>query len=321
MRAFSLSLFLWFFSGCISRGVEVVPFLEPTAEADVDDLVARVNAWDDIETLVLRVDLQFETVEESGSGKGRRYRTASGRMLLSRPSSIRLDIQAPVLNAQIAEMASDGEHFQLLIHPLEYRALIVGSNVGSYREQRQRIENDPELAEAGPLLNMRPQHFTSALLPAPLDEETIAFAHEDLVVEPDRRPRAKKNAQVRKSYYVLDAVRRGERAPRAQFWFDRLGEIQLVRQRVFDPEGHLTTDVQYEGWLPAEAAGGRSLPGRVRIERPHDDYALVLTVHPDGIEVNRELPEAAFVVEVPSEWEDTIRRINLDEHPTPQDPR
>ena len=102
----------------------------------------------------------------------------------------------------------DGEHFQLLIFPVEYRALIVGSNVGSYREQRQRIENDPELAEAGPLLNMRPQHFTSALLPIPLDEETIAFAHEDLVVEPDRRPRAKKNAQIRKSYYVLDAVHR-----------------------------------------------------------------------------------------------------------------
>ncbi|HEY7699832.1 MAG TPA: hypothetical protein VIE88_15525, partial [Vicinamibacteria bacterium] len=56
-----------------------------------------------------------------------------------------------------------------------------------------------------------------------------------------------------------------------------------------------------------------SLPTRVRIERPYDDYALVVTVHPDGIQVNRDLPGTAFVLEVPPEWGENIRRINLDE--------
>jgi hypothetical protein len=303
------------FSACVSRGVEVVPFLSPTAWATVEDLVARVNAWEEIHSLVLRVDLQFETVEQTEEGKGRQYRTANGRLLLRRPSSIRLNIQAPVLSTDIAEMASDGERFQLLIHPPEYRAFIVGSNAASYREEKLRLAKDPDLERAGPLLNIRPQHFTGAFLPAVIDSETQAFVHEEQLTEPDLRPGAAKNAEVRKSYYVLNAVRRGARSPHAQFWFDRIDNITLVRQRVFDANGYLTTDIRYQGWLPPAAAEGHSLPMRVRIERPYDDYALVVTVHPDGIQLNRELPDTAFLLEMPSEWGDRVRRIDLDERP------
>jgi hypothetical protein len=298
---------------CISRGVDIVPFLPPTASTTLESLVARVNAWEEIHTLVLRVDLQFETVEETEKGRGRQYRTANGRLLLSRPNSIRLNIQAPVLSADIAEMASNGERFQLLIHPPEYRALIVGSNAASYREEKAKLEKDPELGKAGPLLNIRPQHFTGAFLPAVIDAETEAFVHEEQVTERDLRPGAKKNAEVRKSYYVLTAIRKGAGSPHAQFWFDRIGSIALVRQRVFDAQGYLVTDIRYDGFLPPESADGHSLPARVRIERPYDDYALVVTVRPDGILVDRDLPETAFVLEVPPEWGESVRRIDLDE--------
>ncbi|MGH9390348.1 MAG: hypothetical protein ACRD1Z_12095 [Vicinamibacteria bacterium] len=300
-------------SSCISRGVDIVPFLAPTATTTLEGLVARVNAWEEIHSLVVRVDLQFETVEETEKGKGRQYRTANGRLIVRRPSSIRLNIQAPVLSADIAEMASDGKRFQLLIHPPQYRALLSGSNDASYREEKAKIEKDPELGKAGPLLNIRPQHFTGAFLPAVIDAGTEALLHEEQVTEHDPRPGAKKNAAVRKSYYVLTAVRKGARSPHAQFWFDRIGNIALVRQRVFDAQGYLVTDIRYEGWLPPSTAGGHSLPARVRIERPYDEYALVVTVRSDGILVNRDLPENAFVLEVPPEWEDSLRRIDLDE--------
>jgi hypothetical protein len=299
--------------GCISRGVDIVPFLAPTATATLEDLVARVNAWEEIRSVVLRVDLQFETVEETEKGKGRQYRTANGRLLLGRPSSIRLNIQAPVLSADIAEMASDGRRFQLLIHPPEYRALISGSNDASYQEEKARLEKDPELGKAGPLLNIRPQHFTAAFLPALIDAGTEAFLHEEQVTGPDPRAGAKKDAEVRKSYYVLTAVHRGAGSPHAQFWFDRMGDVALVRQRVYDPRGYLVTDIRYDGFLPASAAAGHKLPARVRIERPYDDYALVVTVRPDGILVNRDLPENAFTLEVPPEWGESLRRIDLDE--------
>lgn len=317
MRTFILTATLVgaVFSGCISRGVDVVPFLTPTATTTLDELVRRINAWDQIETLVLRVDLQFETVEETEKGKGRQYRTANGRLVLRRPSSIRLNIEAPVLSASIAEMASDGRRFQLLIHPPEYRAFIEGSNDAPYREERVKIEKDPELSKAGPLLNIRPQHFTGAFLPTTIDAETQAFLHEEQVTEPDRRPGAKQDAEVRKSYYVLDAVRRGARSPHAQFWFDRMGQVTLVRQRVYDHDGYLATDIRYDRFLPPLAEGGPALPASVRIERPYDDYSLVVTVRPDDIIVNRELPESAFVLEVPPEWGESVRRIDLDEKP------
>jgi hypothetical protein len=261
---------------------------------------------------VLRVELQFETVVANDEGKGRQYRTADGRLILSRPRSIRLNVQAPLLSAEIAEMASDGERFQLLIHPPQYRALLSGSNDSSYREEKARIANDPELAKAGPLLNIRPQHFTGAFLPELLDYETRAYVHEEQVIEPDPRTGAREGAEVRKSYYVLDAVRLGASSPYAQFWFDRMGKVTLARQRVFDAGGYLATDARYESWLPASAASGHALPARVRIERPWDDYALVVSVRPDGIVVNRELPDSAFVLEVPATWGE-VRRIDLDE--------
>ncbi len=304
-----------FLSSCLSRGVDVVPFLPPTATATLEDLVMKVNASEGIRSLVLRVDLQFETVLSTEKGKARQYRSANGRLILSRPSSIRLNVQAPVLSADIAEMASDGDRFQLLIHPPEYRAFIMGSNGASYREETAKLEADPKLGKAGPLLNIRPQHFTGAFLPAIVDAGSRAFVHEEQVVERDLRPTARKNAQVRKSYYVLSAVRTGADSPHAQFWFDRMGTIALVRQRIFDAQGYLVSDIRYEGWLPPESDSAPSLPARVRIERPYDDYALLMTVHPDGIRVNQELPETAFVLEVPPEWGDDVRRIDLDEKP------
>ena len=60
---------------------------------------------------------------------------------------------------------------------------------------------------------------------------------------------------------------------------------------------------------------GRSLPSRVRIERPHDDYALVVNVRPDGLQTNRKLPDTAFVVTPPAEWASSLRRIDLDDRP------
>jgi hypothetical protein len=315
LRTFALGSLtsLWLAAGCVSRGVDFIPFLPPTAEASVDDLVARVNDRASIASLVLRVDLQFQTVLEAEKGHGRQYRSAKGRLLIERPRFIRLNIEAPILSANIAEMASDGKRFQLLIHPPEYRALIEGSNGRAYREESAKLDRDPDLKKAGPLLNIRPQHFTDAFLPERIDSDAFAFVNEEQTVEPDSRPGAKKGAEVRKSYYLLTVVDAGRRTPRCQFWFDRLGELRLSRQRVFDESGRLVTDIRYTDYLPPDPASGKRFPATVRIERPYDDYTLVVSVHPDGIVVDRDLPETAFVLTVPPEWGDSVRRIDLDE--------
>jgi len=301
---------------CISKKVDIVPFLEPTETATLDELVAHINEWNAIQSLVLRIDLQIETIVQADEGEGRRYRTAQGRLLLERPRRIRLNIEAPILSANIAEMASNGERFQLLIHPPEYRALIQGRNDQNYREQTDKLERDPELEKAGALVNIRPQHFTDAFLLATVPIEgphMVAFLEEERIDEPDTRPRAKDGALVRKSYYVVTALRLGESSPRARYWFDRFGELELARQQVYGPDGRLVSDIRYSDYLPPQGDSGVRIPARVDIDRPYDDYGLVVNVKPDGIMVNRELPDTAFVITAPEEWGDSVRHINLDE--------
>ena len=299
---------------CISKKVNVVPFLAPTRTATLEELVAHINQWKEIRTLVLRVDLQFETVERADEGEGHQYRTAQGRLLLERPRKIRLNIEAPILSANIAEMASNGERFQLLIYPPDYRALIEGRNDRSYHEETAKLDQDPELAKAGPLVNIRPQHFIDAFLLAtvPIEERhTFTFLEEERVEEPDTRPRAKDGALVRKSYYVVTAVHRGESSPRARYWFDRLGELALARQQVYAPDGSLIADIRYADYLPPQGDVSVRIASRVHIERPYDDYGLVVNVKPNGVTINRDLPDTAFVVTVPEEWGDSVRHIDL----------
>lgn len=302
--------------GCVSRKVDVIPFLPPTETATLDALVADINRWENVRSLVLPVDLQFETVEAAEEGQARQYRTAQGRLLLQRPSHIRLNIEAPILSASIAEMASDGERFQLLIHPPEYRALIVGTNERDYRGEADRLDEDPELKKAGPLINIRPHHFTGAFLIPPIPREdpyATALLHEERVVESDERPGAKPSSNVRKSYYVLTVSRLGRATPIVRYWFDRLGSLTLKRQQVYDAAGLLASDIRYGDYLPPDSATGVAFPSRVRIERPYDEYTLSVTVRPGGTIVNRDLPETAFEVRAPEEWKDSLRRIDLDE--------
>ncbi len=297
---------------CVSRRVNVPPFIAPTSDATLQDLIAIVNQRREIATLTAKVDLQFETSEGAETGRLRRFRTAQGRIILARPESIRLQIEAPMLGVNLAEMASDGQRFQLLIYPEDYRALIEGSNDREYLAQAEKMESDPELKKAGPLANIRPQHFTSAFLFEPIDIEdpdTIAVVEEDRPLEEDDRPGAKKGQMVVRSYYVLSVIRRGESSPRYRYWFDRSRGLKLVRQRSYSRRGLLLGDVTFSKY---QTTAGLSLPRETYIVRPNERYALRITVKSGTLVLNRDIPETAFSIEAPPEWDDTVHRIDLD---------
>ena len=93
--------------GCFSRGIKGVPFLKPTATATLDELVTEINRIG--RAPVARAPSR-SLVRDGGH-------IANCRLPLSRPSSIRVNVEAPVLSADIAEIAFDGNRFQLLIHP------------------------------------------------------------------------------------------------------------------------------------------------------------------------------------------------------------
>jgi len=300
-------------SSCISRGVNVPPFISPTSDATLSDLIVIVNQRREVQTLTARVDLQFETREGAEEGRLRRFRSAQGRIILARPESIRLQIEAPVLGVNLAEMASDGRRFQLLIYPEDYRALIVGSNDREYLERTREMETDPELKKAGPLVNIRPQHFTTAFLFDAInvqDPEIIAVMEEARRLVEDDSPGAKREQMVVKSYYVLSVIRRGETSPRHQYWFDRSRGLELVGLKSFSREGLLLGDVTFSDYLPT--ALPVTLPSRIYIVRPYDRYALLITMNSQTLELNRDIPETAFTLDAPTEWSDSVRRVDLD---------
>ena len=300
---------------CVSRRVNVPPVTGATSDATLQDLIAIVNQRQEIETLTAKVGLQFETSEGAEAGRLRRFRTAQGRIILARPESIRLQIEAPVLGVNLAEMASDGRRFQLLIYPQDYRAFIEGSNDREYLEQTEEMESDPKLKKAGPLANIRPQHFTSAFLFEAIDTEdpeTIAVMEETRRLEEDNTPGAKKEQMVIRSYYVLSVIRRGERSPRYRYWFDRSRGLELVGQRSYSRRGMLMGDVTFSKYQPAQGSAGLSLPGETYIVRPYDRYALRITVKSGTLVLNQDIPETAFSIDAPPEWGGAVRRIDLD---------
>ena len=300
---------------CVSRGVNVPPFIAPTSDATLQDLIAIVNQRSEAETLTAKVDLQFETNEGAETGRLRRFRTAQGRIILARPESIRLQIEAPVLGVNLAEMASDGRRFQLLIYPDDHRAFIEGSNNKEYSEQAARMESDPELKKAGPLANIRPQHFTSAFLFEPIDRQdpnTIVVMEEDRPLEEDDSPGAKKGQMVIRSYYVLSVIRRGASSPSYKYWFDRTRGLELVGLRTYSRKGLLQGDVTFSSYQPAATTTGLRLPEETYIVRPEDRYALRITLKSGTLVLNRDIPMTAFSIEAPPEWGDSVRRIDLD---------
>lgn len=298
-------------SSCVSRRVELPPLIPPTREVTLGELVEIVNLRQQVKTFISRIDLQFVTRERSEEGVGRRYRSGQGRILLARPEHIRLSIEAPVLSANIADLASDGDRFQLLIYPEDYRALIEGSNRASYAEEARRLDQDPKLKKAGPLVNIRPQHFTEAFLFEPVDLDEANYNEERQLERDDRSERH--GRPVIRSYYVVSVVHRGEKAPRWKYWFDRSRDMTLARQQHFDSKGLLRGDVRFSDYLPPDPSTGIRFPSRIDIERPYDDYTLRITLKPDSVQVNREIPPAAFTIEPPPEWADSLRRVDLDQ--------
>lgn len=308
----SIGLGLLPFLSCVSKQVQVPTAVPLLREATVAELIERVNERQRIQTLTAQVDLQFETLEKAEKGEARRFRKADGRLLLARPALIRLQIQLPLLKTSLAEMASDGERFQLLVNPSEYRAFIEGSTRGDYSREAQELDSHPELKKAGPLINIRPQHVTEAFLFEPIREapesRTLAVMHESREIEDDRRPGAKRGQRVLRSYYVLQVIEHGELHYR--YWFDGgARELPLTRKQVFGPGGRLVADLSFAQYGP------ENVPTVVRLERPQEAYSLTLTLSPGSIVVNRELLATVFSVKIPADWEESIRRINLEARP------
>lgn len=284
--------------------VNVPPLLAPLSQADTAQLINEVNRLAALRSIRGKVDIQFQDTSFAEEGIAEKYRTADGTVYVQRPGQIHLLIQAPFTGTKIAEMTSDGTHFKIAVLQGEqqYKKFVTGTNNAVYKRlpmegssgasNSNRNRATPEQRARSVLSNLRPQHFTDALLVRPIETGSGAtyVRSEFFQDEPDTRPRAKSNARVVRGYYILDElVQDGSAGMRLarRLWFDRVGGIRLARIQTFDESGALITDVTYSE--PKNFGESNFLmPSRIELTRPEDHYKLSVTYQsPEDVVLNK----------------------------------
>jgi hypothetical protein len=300
------------------KKIEVPQLLTPMSSASRDRLLQEVNRLSMVQSIHGKVDIQFEDTSFATAGIADQYRLVDGDITLQRPGKILLIIQFTFVD--IAQMASDGEHFRVAVlkGDEKYKRFVKGTNSAVYpkldtdgaassNDQKKTVKQT-----VSALSNLRPQHLTDAFMIRPIDPKLIYVQSDFFQEEPDTRRQAKKGARVMRPYYLLEeftAPTDGESRIVRRFWFDRVSGIRLARVQSYDDKGSLVTDVTYSNEKTLGNGQTASLPSRIEITRPQDQYKLNITYQEAGsVELNREYPARAFVLE--NKWQ--LPEVDLD---------
>ena len=317
---------LLFTAGCglfgAKKKITVPQLLTPLAKADRNRLIQEVNRLSTVKSIHGKVDIQFEDTSFASSGIADQYRLVDGTITLQRPGQIYLIIQFTFVD--LAQMTSDGEHFRVAVLKGDdkYRRFVKGTNSADYGKfdadgesaAPQSDQQKTEKVTVSALSNLRPQHLTDAFMIRPIEpNSSLVYAQSEFFnEEPDVRRPAKKDARIMRGYYLLEefsTAAPGEAKLVRRFWFDRVGDIRLARVQSYDEKGQLITDVSYSNEKALGAGPIASLPSRVEITRPQDQYKLSITYQDSAsVELNRDYPPRAFMLE--NKW--GLPEVDLD---------
>ena len=291
------------------RKITVPQLLTPLADANKDRLIQEVNRLSTVRSIHGKVDIQFEDTSFASSGVADQYRLVDGTITLQRPGKIYLVIQFTFVD--IAQMASDGERFSVAVlkGADKYKRFVKGTNNANYPKldtngttSTTNNEKQKETETVSALSNLRPQHLTDAFMIRPIEpNSSLIYAQSQFFnEEADIRRQAKKGARIMRGYYLLEefSMDGGDAKLLRRFWFDRVSGIRLARVQTYDDRGALITDVSYFNEKTLGSSTTASLPSRIEITRPQDQYKLSISYQDSAsVELNREYGPKAFVLE------------------------
>jgi hypothetical protein len=211
------------------------------------------------------------------------YKEIRGYVLLRKPSMLRMKGLLPVVRNTAFDMVSDGDEFKLWIPP-KNKFVIGSSKAGSDNND----DNDPA---AKRLENMQPQYIYDAFLIPGISPEEIPVLENGYEVALDSRKH-----RVEQPDYELAVIRKaGEGwylARRIEF-----SRIDLLphRQRIYDQQGNVATDVHYQDYKDYD---GTTFPSLIQIERPKESYDITLSMV--KLEINKSLTDDQFALEQPA---------------------
>lgn len=236
--------------------------------ADQKSLITRVAAnYDAVHDFNATVDMTpaVGSVEKS---KITEYKDVRAYVLFRKLADIRIIGLYPVVRSKAFDMVSNGSTFEIYI-PAKNR-IITGQNSVFIPAAKSKLEN------------LRPQHFLEALLPKP--------------VQPDEHPALLNLTDEDNASYILILTRvspEGDVRVSRSIWFDRLN-LHMVRQLIFDPEGNILSDARYSDW---QSYDGVPFPKHIDINRPRDEYSVVLSVV--KMDIDKGVSEDKFVLDRP----------------------
>src|SRR5215216_240682 len=302
------------------RKIQVPQLLGPLAEANKDRLIQEINRLSTVKSIHSKVDIQFEDTSFASSGIADQYRLVDGDITVQRPGKIYLVIQFTFID--IAQMASDGERFSVAVLKGDdkYRRFVKGTNNAVYPKldtdgttanQTDKQKTQKETVSA--LSNLRPQHLTDAFMIRPIEpNNSLIYAQSEFFQEEaDNGRQAKKDARIMRGYYILEEFSQagGDVKLQRRFWFDRVNGIRLARVQTFEEQGRLITDVSYYNEKTLGSNTTASLPSRIEITRPQDQYKLSISYQDStSVELNREYGPKAFTLE--NKWQ--LPEVDLD---------
>lgn len=302
------------------KKVTVPQLLTPLSDAGKDRLIQEINRLSTVQSIHGKVDIQFEDTSFASAGVADRYRLVDGTLTLQRPGKIFLQIQFTFVD--IAQMSSDGEQFRVAVLQGDdkYKRFVKGTNSAVYPKLPAEptttgtAKEKSEKEAVSALSNLRPQHLTDAFMIRPVETNgALIYAQSEFFQEePDTRRQAKKDSRLMRGYYLLDEIAQptpGDARLKRRFWFDRVGGIRLARVQSYDDRGSLITDVAYYNERTLGSGTTASLPSRVEITRPQDQYKLSITYQDSSsVELNRGYPVKAFILE--NKWK--LPEVDLD---------
>ncbi|MEQ1920934.1 MAG: hypothetical protein ABL952_00365 [Pyrinomonadaceae bacterium] len=320
---FAAAVFL--LSSCIKvKQDKVTARLLKTEDSSQGELLKEIERFSRVNSMRAKMDLKFEDNSFAEFGSKEVYRQADGEVVVQRPGKILLKVQVPIIKSDVAQMTSDGEHFRVAIlmdgGTGKYKKFLKGTNNADYTKlQRQlstaELENAKKTKESvNAFANLRPQHFTDAMLVQPIDQanvytmSTIFQQEEDTSVDTRSPVR-----HVTRGYYLLDEFSKqpdGMLTIKRRFWFDRVGGIRLARQQLFDSKGEIESDIVYgkEGSLTS-TGNYPNLPLEIQVTRPKERYSMRLSYQtPEAVTIGTTFPDAAFVLQ--NNW--NLEEVDLD---------
>ena len=325
-------ILLLFVNGCIKpKSKQKVATLLKTDNATKTQLITRINEIAKVSSMNARIDLQFIDNSYEEFGIAEKYKNADGQIVVQRPANILLKIKVPLIKLDVAQMTSNGKRFCVAI--LEdgaggkYKRFLCGTNNADYSPLQKKatevLNTKSEKTEnlkknVNSFANLRPQHFTDAVLVRPVDTEKYIYlkstiTQEEVDVSAIKRKRKSPLNWVLRGYYLIDEIRKnssGKMEISRRFWFDRVGGIHLARQQIFDEKGEIESDIIYGRKGNLTKTGNYKLPLRVELTRPKERYKMRITYSsPKTVKIGKTYPAAAF--ELKNRWK--LEEVDLDQ--------